>query len=97
MAKGRGASAAGSGSGTSGAGRGRGGCGRRGIRTDSGAGAERARAKGAAPAAGRDGKFVVDGNDDTLSGEDLALDYKQLQRVERASRTLKHRPRLRPV
>ena len=31
-----------------------------------------------------DGKFVVYGNDDTLSAEDMALGYKQLQRVERA-------------
>ena len=32
----------------------------------------------------RDGKFMVHGNDDTLSGEDMALGYKQLQRVEQA-------------
>ena len=29
-----------------------------------------------------DGKFVVHSNDDTLSAEDMALGYKQLQRVE---------------
>jgi len=44
-----------------------------------------------------DGKFVVTSNDDTLSGEDLALGYKQLQRVEEAWRTLKSGLRLRPV
>lgn len=31
-----------------------------------------------------DGKFVVHSNDDTLSAEDMALGYKQLQRVEQA-------------
>ena len=45
----------------------------------------------------RDGKFVVHGNDDSLSGEDMALGYKQLQRVEEAWRTLKSGLRLRPV
>ncbi len=44
-----------------------------------------------------DGKFVVHGNDDTLSAEDLALGYKQLQRVEQAWRQLKSALRLRPV
>jgi len=44
-----------------------------------------------------DGKFVVHSNDDTLSAEDLALGYKQLQRVEEAWRTLKSGIRLRPV
>lgn len=29
-----------------------------------------------------DGKFVACSNDDPLSAEDMALDYKQLQRVE---------------
>lgn len=29
-----------------------------------------------------DGKFVVHSNDDTLTAADLALGYKQLQRVE---------------
>ena len=45
----------------------------------------------------RDGKFVVRGNDDSLSGEDMALGYKQLQRVEEAWRSLKSGLRLRPV
>ena len=44
-----------------------------------------------------DGKFVVHSNDDTLSGEDLALGYKQLQRVEQAWRRLKSGLKLRPV
>ena len=44
-----------------------------------------------------DGKFVVHSNDDTLNAEDLALGYKQLQRVEEAWRTLKSGLRLRPV
>ncbi len=44
-----------------------------------------------------DGKFVVHSNDDTLSAEDLALGYKQLQRVEEAWRTLKTGLKLRPV
>ena len=44
-----------------------------------------------------DGKFVVLSNDDTLSAEDLALGYKQLQRVEQAWRQLKSGLRLRPV
>ena len=44
-----------------------------------------------------DGKFVVHSNDDTLTAEDLALGYKQLQRVEEAWRTLKSGLRLRPV
>jgi Transposase DDE domain len=44
-----------------------------------------------------DGKFVVHSNDDTLSAEDMALGYKQLQRVERAWRQLKSGLRLRPV
>jgi hypothetical protein len=29
-----------------------------------------------------DGKFVVHSNDDTLSAKDVALGYKQLQRIE---------------
>ncbi len=45
----------------------------------------------------RVGKFVVHGNDDTLSAEDLALGYKQLYRVEQSWRQLKSEPRLRPV
>ena len=44
-----------------------------------------------------DGKFVVHGNDDTLTGEDLALGYKQLYRVEQSWRQLKSELRLRPV
>ena len=36
-----------------------------------------------------DGKFVVHGNDDTLSAADMALGYKQWQRVEQAWRQLK--------
>jgi hypothetical protein len=44
-----------------------------------------------------DGKFVVHSNDDTLSAADLALGYKQLQRVEVAWRTLKSGLKLRPV
>ncbi len=44
-----------------------------------------------------DGKFVVHSNDDTLSAEDMALGYKQLQRVEEAWHTLKSGIRLHPV
>jgi hypothetical protein len=44
-----------------------------------------------------DGKFVVQSNDDSLTPADLALGYKQLQRVEEAWRTLKSGLRLRPV
>ena len=44
-----------------------------------------------------DGKFVVHSNDDTLSAADLALGYKQLQRVEIAWRSLKSGLKLRPV
>jgi transposase len=44
-----------------------------------------------------DGKFIVHSNDETLAAEDLALGYKQLQRVEEAWRTLKSGLRLRPV
>jgi hypothetical protein len=44
-----------------------------------------------------DGKFVVHSNDDTLSAADLALGYKQLQRVELAWRMLKSGLKLRPV
>ena len=36
-----------------------------------------------------DGKFVVHSNDDTLTAEDMALGYKQQQRVEEAFRTMK--------
>ena len=48
-------------------------------------------------AARNDGKFVVHSNDDTLSAEDMALGYKQLQRVEEAWRDLKSVLRMRPV
>lgn len=48
-------------------------------------------------AAALDGKFVVHGNDDTLTPEDMALGYKQLQRVEQAWRDLKSGLELRPV
>ena len=44
-----------------------------------------------------DGKFVVHSNDDTLNAADLALGYKQLQRVEVAWRMLKSGLKLRPV
>lgn len=44
-----------------------------------------------------DGKFVVHSNDDTLTAADLALGYKQLQRVELAWRSLKSGLKLRPV
>ena len=44
-----------------------------------------------------DGKFIVRSNDDTLNAEDMALGYKQLQRVEQAWRSLKSGLRLRPV
>src|SRR6266568_1266486 len=44
-----------------------------------------------------DGKFVVHSNDDTLSAEDMALGYKQLQRVEESWRTMKSGLRMRPV
>jgi hypothetical protein len=44
-----------------------------------------------------DGKFVVHSNDDSLSAEDMALGYKQLQRVENAWRLLKTGIRMRPI
>ena len=44
-----------------------------------------------------DGNFVVHSNDDSLSPADVALGYKQLQRVEEAWRTLKSGLRVRPV
>jgi len=44
-----------------------------------------------------DGKFVVHSNDDSLTAEDLALGYKQQQRVEEAWRTMKSGLRMRPV
>lgn len=51
----------------------------------------------AAAAERLDGKFVVHSNDDTLSAADLALGYKQLQRLEIAWRSLKSGLKLRPV
>ena len=48
-------------------------------------------------AAQLDGKFVVHSNDDSLSPADLALGYKQLQRVEEAWHSLKSGLRIRPV
>jgi len=44
-----------------------------------------------------DGKFIVHGNDDTLSAEDMALGYKQLLRVEQAWRDMKSTLDMRPV
>ena len=44
-----------------------------------------------------DGKFVVYSNDDSLSAADIALGYKQLQRVEQAWRRLKSGLRRHPV
>ena len=44
-----------------------------------------------------DGKFVVHSNDDTLTAADMALGYKQQQRVEEAWRTLKSGLRMRPM
>jgi len=44
-----------------------------------------------------DGKFVVHSNDDTLTAEDMALGYKQQQRVEEAWRSMKSGLKMRPV
>lgn len=44
-----------------------------------------------------DGKFVLTTNDDTLTREDMALGYKQLQQVEGMWRKLKSGIRIRPV
>jgi transposase len=44
-----------------------------------------------------DGKFVLRSNDDSLGAEEMALGYKQLQRVEEAWRTMKSGLKLRPV
>lgn len=44
-----------------------------------------------------DGKYILSTSDDSLSPEDVALGYKQLQEVERAFRTLKTTLDLRPV
>ena len=49
------------------------------------------------PAERLDGKFVVRTNDDTLSAEDMALGYRQLQRVEQAWRQMKSGLGLRPI
>jgi hypothetical protein len=45
----------------------------------------------------QDGKFVVHGNDGTLTAEGMTLGYKQLQHGERAWRDLKSGLDLRPV
>ena len=44
-----------------------------------------------------DGKFVVHTDDDTLSAEDMALGYRQLQRVEQTWRQMKSGLGLRPI
>jgi len=44
-----------------------------------------------------DGKWVVPTNDDTLPAEDMALGYKQLQRVEECWRSMKSGLQMRPV
>lgn len=44
-----------------------------------------------------DGKYLLTTTDPSLSAEDVALGYKQLQDVERAFRTLKHTLDLRPL
>jgi transposase len=44
-----------------------------------------------------DGKFLLSTTDPSLSAEDVALGYKQLQDVERGFRTLKHTLELRPM
>ena len=44
-----------------------------------------------------DGKFLVHGNDDTLTAEDMALGYKQMIRVEQAWRDMKSTLDMRPV
>ena len=44
-----------------------------------------------------DGNFIVHGNDDTLTAEDMALGYKQLMRVEQAWRDMKSTLDMRPV
>lgn len=44
-----------------------------------------------------DGKYLLRCSDDTLTAEDIALGYRQLQAVEAAFRTLKSRLDLRPV
>jgi len=44
-----------------------------------------------------DGKYLLSTTDPSLSAEDVALGYKQLQDVERGFRTLKHTLDLRPI
>jgi len=44
-----------------------------------------------------DGKYLLSTTDPSLSAEDVALGYKQLQDVERGFRTLKHTLDLRPL
>ncbi|MDP4029707.1 MAG: IS1634 family transposase [Gallionella sp.] len=44
-----------------------------------------------------EGKFVMHSNDDTLTAEDMALGYKQQQRVEEAWRTMKCGLKMRTV
>jgi len=44
-----------------------------------------------------DGKFVVHSNDDTLTAEDMAMGYKQQQRVEEVWRTMKSGLKMCPV
>jgi hypothetical protein len=44
-----------------------------------------------------DGKYLLRCSDDTLSAEDVALGYRQLQAVEQAFRTLKQQLDLRPI
>jgi transposase len=43
------------------------------------------------------GGMAIHGNDDTLTAEDMALGYKQQQRVEEAWRTMKSGLKRRPV
>ena len=44
-----------------------------------------------------DGKFLVSSSDDELSAEEVALGYKQLWRIEKVHRDLKHVVDVRPV
>jgi len=45
----------------------------------------------------RDGRWVIQSNDEELSAEDLALAYKQLMRAEDAWKTMKSMLEIRPV
>ncbi len=45
----------------------------------------------------RDGEFAAQGNDDSLSWEDMALGHKQLQTVKQSWRALRSCLRLRPA